>query len=259
MTGVNREKRDFYERLRYTILDAEKDELDEILRTLIRKDNARQFYNELFDGCRLDNDGELVRQGFFTPAENGASLDYALWTLLAYAPPDFPLKRGVRSIRLIAPAPSRKPVMHFPRRLDYFPALEQLGVVGWSVSAVPRELSRCTRLRFLSLRDNLFSQVPDPVLKLAKLTYLDMSLNRIGRLPKGIGSLTGLKTLALKGNLLAEVPPTLGELKRLETLDLGCNRLTSVPAELNRFRGKMDLSYNDLPPEEEAFWSLPSS
>ena len=251
---LSRERQDFYERLKYTILDSEKEELDEILRTLIRKDNAEQFYRELFDGCYIDSAGEIVRAGFFSGGEYSGVLNYAMYTLLAYAPDDFPLKKGVTSIRFICPEGEPRQTLRFPRRLDFFPNLEQLGLVGWTTASVPRELSRCRRLRYLSLRDNRYAALPEPVLDIPGLTHLDVSFNLLESLPADLDRMKKLKTLTLKGNRLARLPECLGRMASLEYLDISCNSLEDSP----RFVGEMgslkflNAAYNDLSVDEEA-------
>jgi Leucine-rich repeat (LRR) protein len=257
---LNQTRRDFYDRLKFTILDSTREELDEILRTLIKKDNARDFYEELFYHCYVDSSGELVRQGFFEVQELSVPLEYAMYTLLAYAPSDFPLKHEIRSIRFLAPPGRERQALRFPRRLDYFPRLEQLGVVGWASAAVPRELSLCTGLKYLSLRDNCFTSIPDVILDMPRLTYLDMSMNRITELPYGLNRLIGLKNLSLRGNLITKIPPSVASLGKLELLDLSCNRINEVCPELRKMKNRIDLSYNDLSVEEEYHWdnSLPS-
>ena len=256
MTHPTQERREFFERLKYTIIDSSRDELDEILRTLIRKDNAREFYEELFQGCQIDKGGELVRRGFFSIKAVSVSLEYAMYTLLAYAPKGFKLKNEIRSIRFIAPAGSKRRSLRFPRRLDYFPQLEQLGVVGWSCGKVPRELAQCNNLKYLSLRDNDFTEFPEPLLRIPNLTHLDLNLNSISSLPGDISQMDKLRKLSLKGNRLVEIPVALTTLKNLEYLDLSCNVIKVIPPSFGDLKGlkQLEISYNELRTEEEAKW-----
>ncbi|MDC7224891.1 MAG: leucine-rich repeat domain-containing protein [Spirochaetales bacterium] len=235
-------------------MDSEKEELDEILRTLIRKENSEQFYRELFDGCYIDSSGEIAPVGFFAVGATSVPLTYAMYTLLAYAPEDFHLRKGITSIRFIAPEDEPRQPLRFPRRLDLLPNLEQLGLVGWSTSSVPKELTRCGKLRYLSLRNNQFKALPDPVLNISHLTHLDLSFNCIEVLPESIGKLNHLKALNLRGNRLISLPPALAQLSNLEHLDISCNRLKECPRFLNDMSGLeyLNAAYNELSVEEEA-------
>ncbi len=251
---LSRERLDFYDRLKYTILDSEKEELDEILRTLIRKQNADQFYRELFDGCYIDSAGEIVRVGFFGGKENPGPLEYAMYTLLAYAPDDFPLKKNITSIRFIADESGPRQNLRFPRRLDFFPHLEQLGLVGWKTAAVPRELARCRRLRYLSLRNNRYAELPEPVMGIPNLTHLDISYNLLESLPEDLDRMKSLETLTLKGNRISRLPLSVKRMEALEYLDVSCNKLVEYPHFINdmaqlRF---FNAAYNELSVEEEA-------
>ncbi len=252
--GLTQDRRLFYDRLKYTIIDSEKEELDEMLRTLIRKDNSEQIYREIFDGCYIDGSGEIVREGFFSDPSGAVSLTYAMYTLLAYGPEDFPLKREITSIRFIAPEGGGPSALRFPRRLDLFPRLEQLGLVGWDTAAVPRELASCTRLKYLSLRNNRFSTIPEPVLHIPGLTHLDCSFNLLEELPHNMDLLSSLETLSLKGNKLSSLPPSLGRMASLKYLDISCNRLTEFPPFLENLRGLqiLNAAYNELTVEDEA-------
>jgi len=252
--GLSQERRLFYDRLKYTILDSEKEELDEMLRTLIRKENSDQIFRELFDGCYIDGSGEIVREGFFFDSSGSMALTYAMYTLLAYAPDNFPLRQGITSIRFIAPEGVSAPALRFPRRLDQFPRLEQLGLVGWKTASVPRELVRCTRLKYLSLRNNSFTALPEPVLHIPGLTHLDCSFNDLAALPDHMDSMSSLATLSVKGNRITSLPPALGNMASLEYLDISCNKISSLPPFLERLKGLkiLNAAYNDLSVEEEA-------
>ncbi|MDC7221790.1 MAG: leucine-rich repeat domain-containing protein [Spirochaetales bacterium] len=251
---IARDRQEFYDRLKYTIIDSEKEELDEILRTLIRKENSEQFYRELFDGCYIDSAGEIVPVKFFSGCEASVPLSYSLYTLLAYAPDDFPLKKGITSIRFIAPEGEARPPLRFPRRLDFIPNLEQLGLVGWDTAIVPKELVRCRGLKYLSLRNNRFTTLPEPLLNIPHLTHLDLSYNLIDSLPDEIDRMTSLQALNLKGNRLTRLNSALGRMASLEHLDVSCNRLEESPDFLKEMGSLsyLNVAYNELSVEDEA-------
>jgi Leucine-rich repeat (LRR) protein len=251
---ITTERKEFYNRLKYTIIDSEKEELDEILRTLIRKENSRQFYSELFDGCYIDSAGELVPVGFFSGSEKSVPLSYAMYTMLAYAPDDFILKKGITSIRFLLPEGHRRQLLRFPRRLDFIPNLEQLALLGWDTASVPKELMYCKNLKYLSLRDNRFKILPEPILSIPNLTHLDLSFNLIEELPEKIGSMNSLKVLNLKGNCLKALSSTIEGLTELEHLDISCNHLEVSPDFLKNMTSLSycNVAYNHLSVEDEA-------
>ena len=65
-----------------------------------------------------------------------------------------------------------------------------LSAKGNKLTAVPGALAHLPRLRRLLLVDNLFDEVPLPLLVSDSLRELDLSLNRITRWVGGGGGLT---------------------------------------------------------------------
>ena len=102
--------------------------------------------------------------------------------------------------------------------------------------SLPPELSRLTKMFFLSLYNNeITGPIPPELGNLSDLGYFVLSFNNLtGPIPPEFGDLANLKTLELAGNdLTGPIPPTLGRLTKLTYLDVAYNDLTgTVPPEL---------------------------
>lgn len=88
-------------------------------------------------------------------------------------------------------------------------------------------MQRLTDLRTLSLDDNKFTHLPNPVLSYYKLYSLSLRRNQLESLPEGVFiKLPEIETLAVDGNRLMELPTSLKTLKKLKKVTYAGNPLS---------------------------------
>ncbi|MFZ0407493.1 MAG: leucine-rich repeat-containing protein kinase family protein [Cyanobium sp.] len=143
-------------------------------------------------------------------------------------------------------------LQEFPREIfELADSLEVLNLSGNSLSTLPDDLSRLSKLRVLFCSDNHFTQLPEvltscPQLEIVgfkanairevaaaaispKLRWLILTDNQISALPDSIGSCARLQKLMLAGNQLADLPEAMRGCVGLELLRISANRFKALP------------------------------
>ena len=100
--------------------------------------------------------------------------------------------------------------------------------------AVPREIVRCDRLRYLNLRWNGLRQFPEAILQLTKLEILDISKNKIVAIPEDIKRMSSLKFLAVARNKITRLPLAIGEMATLSKFKFDENPIEFPPPDVLR-------------------------
>jgi hypothetical protein len=130
-------------------------------------------------------------------------------------------------------------------------SLEVLNLSDNSLSALPDDLSRLSKLRVLFCSGNHFTQLPEVLSSCVHLEMVGFKANRIrevaaaaispglrwliltdnqiSALPHSIGNCTRLQKLMLAGNQLAELPEAMRGCIGLELLRISANRFQSLP------------------------------
>ena len=143
-------------------------------------------------------------------------------------------------------------LQEFPREIfQLADTLEVLNLSGNSLSALPDDLSRLSKLRVIFCSDNRFTQLPEVLSSCAhlemvgfkanrirevaaaaispKLRWLILTDNQIAALPDSIGSCARLQKLMLAGNQLAVLPEAMRGCTGLELLRISANRFKALP------------------------------
>ncbi len=248
--------RDLVERLRYTFITADYDEIDVLIAGLAKKDNFTDLCGEFFAGCKVDAMGYLVPAGFFHDGKGSSSLIYAMYEILGRAPDSFALKQQVSKVKFIRKNLSGR--FRFPKGVLFLPALEVLVVRGIGISRFPVDRGGMRSLKVLDLTGNRFTEIPRSLLNSGHLSALNLSYNRLQKLPDSPGRLGSLKILSLRGNRITSLPESWYDFGSLRVLDVAMNRIAELPARLELPQSLKDLrlSYNDLPASDEAMWEL---
>ncbi|KAJ9642364.1 RAM signaling network component [Coniosporium tulheliwenetii] len=110
--------------------------------------------------------------------------------------------------------------------------IERFALSHNMLSSLPANLSVCSKLRYLNLKNNLYREIPQPVLELTSLEILDISKNRLRALPEEMFKLVSLRVLTIQKNRIEKLPLCLGEMSNLHRLRLEGNPLTFPPAEV---------------------------
>ncbi len=247
-------RQELVDRLRYTFITADYDEIDALIAGLRQKANFESLCEEFFQGCQIDSRGSIVPKGFFTATPNSVTLLYAMYQLLGSAPYTFLLKHRVSRVRILRK--DCKGHFKFPNGLFKLPNLKILIIRNMALKQLPAALSEVSNLCVLDLSGNMFTHFPDAILKLSRLSALNLSYNSIKVLPDSISRLKSLRIFSLQGNKVTKLPAEWHRLQFLRKLDLSMNRITTVPNSLLTIVSLQDikLSYNDLPASTEAEW-----
>lgn len=105
-----------------------------------------------------------------------------------------------------------------------------LGRVNEIVGAV----EEFTQLKYLSLKNNNLSLLPDSITKLSSLEGLWFRRNSLTKLPDSIGKLSKLKTLDISYNAITSLPESIIDLQQLEDFNLTKNPIADK--EIERLR-----------------------
>jgi Leucine-rich repeat (LRR) protein len=98
-----------------------------------------------------------------------------------------------------------------------------------ALKEIPPEITQLRALRELWLDDNLFEELPTPVLELEELRVLRLSGNRLTSLPAQIRMLRLLEDLSCDANEVGDLPETVNELVNLRNLNVRQNAISSLP------------------------------
>jgi Leucine-rich repeat (LRR) protein len=112
------------------------------------------------------------------------------------------------------------------------PSLEILFLSENKFTKVPDVIKKMTKLRVLSMRGNLLTELTSENLPVASLVWLILTNNNIGNISSNVNNLTHLRKLMLSHNSLHEIPLELHECKDLELIRLADNNLETIPREV---------------------------
>ncbi|XP_015773486.1 PREDICTED: leucine-rich repeat-containing protein 27-like [Acropora digitifera] len=98
------------------------------------------------------------------------------------------------------------------------------------LTQIPPKVLDLRQLEFLYLEGNLISSLPEDLFdRLPNLRWLDLRNNHISEIPQIIGTHRNLRNLLLEGNNVESLPLELGLLKSLSGLNLSGNPLEYPP------------------------------
>lgn len=173
-------------------------------------------------------------------------------------------------------------LIEFPKEIfDLAETLEVLDLSGNSLSTLPPDFGKLTKLKIAFFSDNQFTELPKVLSECPHLEmigfksnqiskvheesiplqtrWLILTNNQITELPKSIGNCYRLQKCALAGNKLKSLPEEMANCKNLELLRISANQLEEFPKWLttlpkltwlaisgNRFNAKHHM-HNSLP------------
>jgi serine/threonine protein kinase len=118
---------------------------------------------------------------------------------------------------------------------------------------IPSEISKLSKLQYLSLHSNEFTgNIPPEIGNLSLLYKLNLSRNHFsGEIPKSIGRLSKLNVVDLSdNNFNGSIPKEISNCNQLQSLNLSHNNLSgTIPYELGNLfylQSMLDLSSNNL-------------
>ena len=98
---------------------------------------------------------------------------------------------------------------------------------GNQLDGLPPELAKLQNLKHLALDNNLFEELPRPILEMYALNRLSMTYNRLTALPSDLCWLTNLTHVDVQNNELLEVPPR-------EVVEKGASTVIAYLRRINR-------------------------
>ncbi|GBG25281.1 Leucine-rich repeat-containing protein 1 [Hondaea fermentalgiana] len=107
------------------------------------------------------------------------------------------------------------------------------------------DIGDLSALKYLNLRKNGISKLPDAITTLTNLQSLNVRNNKLTELPANIGSLSNLLELTLISNELATLPETFTNLTALRYMTLSKNPLTSLPESFGELTALTSLLFWD--------------
>ena len=117
----------------------------------------------------------------------------------------------------------------FPREIfELADSLEILNLSGNSLTALPDDLSRLSKLRVLFCSENRFSELPEVLSSCDQLEMVGFKANRISEVAAAAIA-PGLRWLILTDNQIAALPDAIGSCGRLQKLMLAGNQLAALP------------------------------
>ena len=140
----------------------------------------------------------------------------------------------------------------FPRELfELEDTLELLDLSNNQLRELPSDFDRFKKLKIAFFSDNLFTELPEVLVKCPNLTmigfksnliknvseqslpkqlqWLILTNNKIEILPNSIGNCEKLQKVALAGNKIKELPRSMANCKNLELLRISANELKELP------------------------------
>jgi hypothetical protein len=96
------------------------------------------------------------------------------------------------------------------------------------LESLPDAIAQLKELRWLTLSNNRFKNVPPDIFRLYQLRRLNMRGNNLIELPDRFDALAHLELINLKDNQISSIPQTLMSLQELRRLFLDHNRFTAL-------------------------------
>ncbi|XP_031130384.1 putative disease resistance protein At3g14460 [Ipomoea triloba] len=126
------------------------------------------------------------------------------------------------------------PVQLTPNLFNGLKSVRVLGLHGWKLQELPKEIGNLLHLRYIDLSWSKVEELPDAVCSLYNLQTLDLRrCMSFSRLPKRIGNLRQLRYIDLSLSKVEELPDTIHSLFSLQTLDLeGCEQFSRLPDKI---------------------------
>jgi hypothetical protein len=115
-----------------------------------------------------------------------------------------------------------------PEIFELADSLEILNLSGNSLTALPDDLSRLSKLRVLFCSENRFSELPEVLSSCDQLEMVGFKANRISEVAAAAIA-PRLRWLILTDNQIAALPDAIGSCGRLQKLMLAGNQLTALP------------------------------
>ncbi len=163
-------------------------------------------------------------------------------------PPQITSLTGLRSLTIHRINPdwndnSPGPQLELTEQLSRLTKLDYLSIFGFSLAPLPDSIGKLKNLNSLHLSNCSLSSTPNSLWQLPKLSLLALDRNQLRELPESI-QLKQLTSLDLSDNLLPTLPAQLGELPLLGSLKLKGNPLSQLPVSFKTV-AEVDLSIEE--------------
>ncbi|MFI5586325.1 leucine-rich repeat domain-containing protein [Amycolatopsis sp. NPDC051758] len=140
--------------------------------------------------------------------------------------------------RLVLGSHSADSILDDVGRVLRFPELVQLTLLRFGPAALPDDIGKLSRLRYLDVRDSRLTALPDSIGRLRQLVRLNVMGNRLRDLPEPLFDLPSLRSLNLIANEFSAAPAGLRRLPALRYVRLDGNPLPE--SEFDRLHAWFD-------------------
>jgi len=174
-------------------------------------------YESLLEGCKIDDEGCLIRNKAFSgsgPAQ--PYLDYALWNLIGYAPDNTQMDNSLKraNIKILQLSSNVITVGIIP---DWVYECSNLEVLNWKgiCGEISSDIQKLTKLKELRIINAELTEIPEIIYDLKDLTILNLRSNPISKISSKIKFLNNLQELNIEYCQIKDLPNELFNLKEL--------------------------------------------
>lgn len=133
-----------------------------------------------------------------------------------------------------------------PNFQNYSKSLEELFLDANRLHVLNDNVFKLTKLRRLSISDNIIEDIPPDIAKLVNLVELDCGRNRIITIPEQIKFLRGLQICDFSSNDIEHLPPGLIQLKNLTSLTLNYCSIKYLPDDFGSLKNLQSLEIREM-------------
>jgi len=174
-------------------------------------------YESLLEGCKIDNEGSLIRNKAFSgsgPAQ--PYLDYALWNLIGHAPEKTQMDNSLKRTNITVLQLSND-VTNGGNIPDWVYECSRLEVLNWKgiCSEISSDIQKLTKLKELRIIKAGLTEIPEIIYDLKDLTILNLRSNPISKISSKIKFLNNLQELNIEYCQIKDLPNELFNLKEL--------------------------------------------
>ncbi len=101
--------------------------------------------------------------------------------------------------------------------------------------------------KYLDLRNQNLTKVPDMIQNMPGLINLDLSENQIEVIPVWLKTLNNLSSLNISSNVIKEIPDWMKTMKNLTSLDISCNEIKVIPDFIGNLKNLTSFEFNYNP------------
>jgi len=120
-------------------------------------------------------------------------------------------------------------------------SIDSLNLSNFGLTKLPKEVIKCSNLKYLNLENNQLSGLPSKIGGLKKIKKIVLTNNKFKKIPKGIKNCENINYLKINSNPLTK--SSIKKLPKLEYLDVWDSELDTLCAEILDFFKSESINY----------------